>query len=553
MKTVYLSVISFFCFLSVCMGAESLPIRSGETLSGAIESASSSVSWSFYGETGERVIVSALKTSGTMSGVYLRLYDSGGTAEYQAYGSSGIDHQLKKTGLYKISVEASSQSGTGDYSLTFQKIPGPVSAPGDLDGGTVIPGMKYSGKIDEISDFDAYQFYGQAGDTVRIYAMKKSGDMTGMYIRLYPGDGGESESENSGVHGIEYLLTKTGLYTVIAEANNHAGTGKYEIAFIKDPADIRPGIYNQDPENGDLIIDDQGSLSWYPLSGITGYDVFFGKDVTEPLQKIGNNISYPSISYPEMESGNIYYWRVIAHASSGDIEGPYAWFEYKKDTTPPADGTISAVPGSNQVSVSWSGFSDTESGINNYKLVFGSDGFPPSCYDGNLAYSGTNKSYLHKGLVNDTTYYYRLCAKDKAGNMSNGITASAMPSISSGPDLTGTWKTSPAQTCKTSAKGVKCVIKGKISVLNNGQQEAKTSTVKIYLSDDSVVDSADKLFKKFATGKIKAGKSKNTSISYSLPVGTTATGKYVIAQIDANNVIVEADETNNNIDFGPLP
>ena len=58
--------------------------------------------WSFYGETGERVIISALKTSGSMSGVYLRLYDAGGLAEYQAYGSSGIDHQLKKTGFTRF-------------------------------------------------------------------------------------------------------------------------------------------------------------------------------------------------------------------------------------------------------------------------------------------------------------------------------------------------------------------------------------------------------------------------------------------------------------------
>jgi len=552
MKTVCLSVVSFLCFLSVCLGVESLPIRSGETVSGTIESADSFNRWSFYGETGERVLMYALKTSGSMSGAYLKLYDTGGSVEDQNPGSSGIDRQLKKTGLYEISVEASAQSGTGDYSLTFQKIPGPVSAPDDLDGGTVIPGMKYSGTIDDISDFDAYQFYGQAGDTVRIYAMKKSGSMTDMYIKLYPGDGKESESENSGVQGIEHLLSKTGLYTVIAEAYNHVGTGKYEIAFIKDPAVIRPGIYNQDPENGDLIIDDQGSLSWYSLSGTTGYDVFFGKDVTEPLQKIGSNISYPSISFPQMESGNIYYWRVIAHASSGDVKGPYAWFQYKKDTTPPADGTISTVPGSSQVSLSWSGFSDTESGINNYKLVFDTGGVPVSCYEGKAAYSGTNKSYLHKGLVNETTYYYRLCAKDKAGNMSNGITASAMPSISSAPDLTGTWK-SLIQTCKTSAKGVKCVIKGKLSILNNGQQEAKASVVKFYLSDNNVIESTDKLFKKVNTGKIKAGKSKDTSISYSLPAGTSATGKYVIAQIDANNAVLEVDETNNNISFGPLP
>jgi hypothetical protein len=552
MKSICLSVISFFCLLSVCLGVESLPIRSGETVSGTIESASANDKWQFYGETGERVIIYAFKTAGSMSGAYLKLYDTAEAVEDQNRGSSGIDRQLKKTGLYEISVEAVDKSGTGDYSLTFQKIPGTVSAPGDLDGGTVIPGIKYSGAIDDISDFDAYQFYGQAGDIARVYALKKSGDMTGMYIKLYPGDGKESESGNSGLFGINHQLKKTGLYTIIVEADDHSGTGNYEMALIKDPAAIRPGIYNQDPENGDLILDDDGSFSWYPLSGATGYDVYFGKGVSESLKRIGSNIAFPYLSFPGMDSGDVYCWQVVAHTPSGDVKGPYFWFEYRKDTTPPSDGTISAAPGSGQVSLSWSGFSDTESGINNYKLVFDTGGVPVSCSDGKTAYSGTNKSYLHKGLVNSTTYYYRLCAKDKAGNMSNGITASAMPSILSAADLTGEWK-SLVQACKPSAKGPKCVIKGKISIMNNGQQESRASVVKFYLSDNGVIEGTDKLFKKVSTGKIKAGKSRDTSISYSLLTGTSASGKYVIAQIDANNSVVEADESNNNIDFGPLP
>ncbi|HMK48542.1 MAG TPA: hypothetical protein VK435_00690, partial [Thermodesulfovibrionales bacterium] len=135
MKTVFLSIISFFCLMSVCIGVESLPIRSGETVSGTIESADSFNNWQFYGETGERIVVYALKTQGSMSGAYLKLYDPNGSIEDQNAGSLGIDGQLKKTGLYEISVEPAGKSGTGDYSLTFQKIPGPVSAPGDLDGG----------------------------------------------------------------------------------------------------------------------------------------------------------------------------------------------------------------------------------------------------------------------------------------------------------------------------------------------------------------------------------------------------------------------------------
>jgi hypothetical protein len=56
-----------------------------------------------------------------MSGAYLKLYDKDGSVENQNSGSTGIDHQLKKTGLYTLSVEANAHSGTGNYSLTFQK------------------------------------------------------------------------------------------------------------------------------------------------------------------------------------------------------------------------------------------------------------------------------------------------------------------------------------------------------------------------------------------------------------------------------------------------
>ena len=552
MKTFYLSMIGFFCFLSVAWGAESLQLRSGETITGTIESASSTDNWSFYGEAGDRVVICAIKTSGSMSGAYLKLYDKDGSVESQNSGSTGIDHQLKKTGLYTLSVEANAQSGTGNYSLTFLKIPGPISAPGDLDGGTMIPGMKYTGTINDESDFDSFQFYGHTGDIVKVYALKKSGNMNAMYIKLYPADGEAAESENLGTYGIDHMLGKTGLYTVTVEAYNHSGTGKYEIVFIKTPANVPPGIYNQVPDNGDIVTDDNGSFSWYPLNGITGYDVFFGEDVIGPLVKIGSNLSSSSMQSPEMESGNIYYWRVIAHTSSGDIKGPYVWFEYEKDTTPPADGTFNAVSGSNQVSLSWSGFTDAESGIKSYKLVYNTGGFPVSCSDGTQAYSGTDKAYIHKGLANNTTYYYRLCAKDNAGNTSTGVTASATPSLSSGPDLTGTW-TTLIQTCNSSGKSVKCKIKGKLSVWNIGQQEAKTSFVRYYLSDNSDFESSDTFLKQVATGKIKAGKSKDRTISYSFKAGNSATGKYIIAVIDAGNTVAEADETNNNISFGPLP
>jgi C1A family cysteine protease/putative hemolysin len=97
------------------------------------------------------------------------------------------------------------------------------------------------------------------------------------------------------------------------------------------------------------------------------------------------------------------------------------------DTAAPTNGTLSAVAGDMQVSLSWSGFSDATSGIGSYKLVFSTSGMPSSCSSGTQIHSGSSTSYNHTGLTNGTTYYYRVCAIDNAQNTSSGATISAKP------------------------------------------------------------------------------------------------------------------------------
>ena len=97
------------------------------------------------------------------------------------------------------------------------------------------------------------------------------------------------------------------------------------------------------------------------------------------------------------------------------------------DTTSPTDGSLSASAGNQQVSLSWSGFSDSGSGLGSYKLVYSTTSTPSSCSSGTQIYLGSGTSYTHTGLTNDSTYFYRICATDNAGNTSSGATASATP------------------------------------------------------------------------------------------------------------------------------
>jgi hypothetical protein len=97
------------------------------------------------------------------------------------------------------------------------------------------------------------------------------------------------------------------------------------------------------------------------------------------------------------------------------------------DTTPPTDGTLTATAGNEQVSLSWNGFSDVTSGIGGYKLVYSSISTPDTCSSGTQVYSGSDTSYTHTSLTNDTTYYYRVCAIDNVGNVSAGSSGSVIP------------------------------------------------------------------------------------------------------------------------------
>ncbi len=122
------------------------------------------------------------------------------------------------------------------------------------------------------------------------------------------------------------------------------------------------------------------------------------------------------------------------------------------DTTAPTDGTLSATAGSSQVSLSWSNFSDS-GGIDYYKLVYSTSSTPSSCSSGAQIYLGSGTTYTHTGLTNGTTYYYRICATDNAGNISSGATTNATPSSSGTTTTTTTGSAPSAPTGVTATAG----------------------------------------------------------------------------------------------------
>ena len=91
------------------------------------------------------------------------------------------------------------------------------------------------------------------------------------------------------------------------------------------------------------------------------------------------------------------------------------------DSTPPTGVSLTATGAVKSINLTWPAASDP-SGIAAYILVFATGTTAPaSCAEGSKLYEGLNRSYTHMSLTTGTSYSYRLCALDKAGNRATGV------------------------------------------------------------------------------------------------------------------------------------
>jgi len=151
-------------------------------------------------------------------------------------------------------------------------------------------------------------------------------------------------------------------------------------------------------------------------------------------------------------------------------------------------------------------------------------------------------------LVNSAT----VAANESDPNMANnGANSTVMVSTAADVDLTGIG--SVQQVCSRSANPI-CRLTAKLTCTNQGTATSPAAKVRFYLSGSSSLGSdAVVLGKDLSTGRLKAGKSRQMTFRAKLPVGTNASGQYVIAVIDPDNLVAESDKTNNTIVMEPIP
>lgn len=209
-------------------------IQSGETLNGTISAPSFSDSFVFLANEGDRVIVNAVTTSGELD-TEITLLAPGG--EETQWGDDSLNTVIAESGTYTIVVSDFMSEEPGTYEITFQKIPGALTSAADPDGGDIVSGQTLSGSIGSVSDMDAFEFTGQAGDRVIVKVVAKSETLE-PNLDLYSPAG---VSEVEGEEELNCLLQDTGTYTILLTDVFLGDTGGYDISLQINPGTITLG------------------------------------------------------------------------------------------------------------------------------------------------------------------------------------------------------------------------------------------------------------------------------------------------------------------------
>ncbi len=120
-------------------------------------------------------------------------------------------------------------------------------------------------------------------------------------------------------------------------------------------------------------------------------------------------------------------------------------------------------------------------------------------------------------------------------------------------DLFPTWN-SLVQSSKKSGRSTTTTLKGSLKVQNGGTGKSRAAKVDLWLTTTKVLgDPTDLRIGKLSVSALSGGQIKALKINLRLKPGTITTGKYVIANVDAANLIKETNKSNNTAVFGPLP
>lgn len=261
------------------------------------------------------------------------------------------------------------------------------------------------------------------------------------------------------------------------DARNASGTTTGDIWSFSTPPPP-PGAFNLlTPSNGSSITDTGPLLDWSPSSGAASYRVEWANNPAfSGLTSFNVTVSQLDTGLNTFTVGNTYYWRVFAIGSTGfeSASTPNPATFSVVASGPPAQATNPTPPdgATDQATALFLGWSNG-GGATNYDVFFGTSPTPgPPEFRGNV----TGISYNPGALLDNTTYYWRIDARNSSG-------------ITTGPVWSFT--TAPPANCPGDTNGDSIVNGADLSVLLGSFNTSVTPGTGADFNGDGLVNAGD--------------------------------------------------------------
>jgi formylglycine-generating enzyme required for sulfatase activity len=172
-----------------------------------------------------------------------------------------------------------------------------------------------------------------------------------------------------------------------------------------------------------VAADQQLAASWTAVDGATAYEVWFGTtNNSGSAAQFGTDVLVPTATITGLTNGTTYYvWVKAKNAKGTSGFSPSATGVPEAALAAPAAPTLTT--GDGRIAASW----DAVEGATSYEVWQGTDNNTASATKFSSNVVGTTA--IITGLVNGTTYYVWIKAKNTAGASGFGAPASASPSV----------------------------------------------------------------------------------------------------------------------------
>jgi len=237
------------------------------------------------------------------------------------------------------------------------------------------------------------------------------------WISILPMNGTTTSEVDSVFIQIIRSHLSPGTYTGSINVNSNGDSSVVSVHVIQPQEFNVPVLIS--PINGSVINDDTPAFDWHNVTSAVDYQIQidnennFDSPVTD---KIGLTIS--NYTPQSSLSDNIYYWRVRARVNIGNWGGWSSVWSFTVDTQPPPSPILLNPSDGSEINDNTPTFEwEDVQGVLEYHIQIDTENnFISPVIDISTL---TAITYTPTSLLADGTYYWRIKAKDAAGNWSN--------------------------------------------------------------------------------------------------------------------------------------